>query len=127
MPYLSFPERLSQWQALSDNLLLHQSELPGLVPSQEALTQLIVEGRVFAGEQDQLEGARRDSISRRVVLEQRGIHLREYIAAALRKEYGVANQRLVQFGIRPRILRRRPSPSDPEPPGENPAPPPSDS
>lgn len=127
MPYLSFPERLSQWQALSDNLLLHQNELPGLVPSQQELALLIAAGRVYAGEQDQLEGARRDSIARRGELEQRGIHLREYIAATLRKELGVANQRLIQFGIRPRVSRRRSSPSDPEPPGENPTPPPSDS
>ena len=120
---------LTHWEVLNTNLQLHQDELPGLQPSQEALAVFIEDVRATAAEQAEADGVVRGAVARRTELVRQGNHLQQYITAVLRREFGASSPRLVQFGVRPRALRRLPSttPDDPDGEPENPAPPPSDS
>lgn len=113
----------TNWEVLSTNLLLHQAEFPELQASQQALAAYVDAARASIAEQAQSEGRTRDIVARRQELTRQGNHLQQYITAVLRRDLGASSPRLVEFGVRPRSLRRLPSTS----PEENPAPPPSDS
>ena len=127
MPSVNFAVLLNRWESLKNSLQLYQGELPELAESRQALATLIQEGTAFSSTQTQLEGALHTVVERREELTTRGKHLVEYIAAGLRRRYGVSNQRLGEFGVRPR-RRRRPSPPPVDPPEPPPTePPPSDS
>ena len=117
---------LSNWEVLSSNLLLHQAELPDLQPNQVELATFIEDVRAAVADQVQADGKLRDIVARRQELTRQGNHLQQYIIAVLRREYGANSPQLLQFGVRPRALRRLPSSENPGNPEENPAPPPSD-
>lgn len=120
MPSVNFAVLLNRWESLKNSLQLYQDELPELAESRQALTTLIQEGTAFSSTQTQLEGALHSVVERREELTVRGKHLVEYIAAGLRRRYGVSSQRLGEFGVRPRTRRRRPAPPpvDPPPPSD---------
>jgi hypothetical protein len=125
----TFAVTVTNWEALSTNLQVYQDELPDLQARRAALAAFVAEGRLSIAQQIQADGARRDIVARRFELNREGNHLQQFLEAALRQHYGPDSPRLVQFGVRPRNLRRLPS-TNPDAPGglpENPGPPPSDS
>jgi hypothetical protein len=123
----AFAILLTELEVLNTNIKNHLTELPRLQERQQQLETLIGDGRTLAASQTQLDGSLSDTIARRLELTQRGKHLREYLAAALRQELGTSSPRLLEFGVRPRRRRRRTTPEPGETPGQNPTPPPSDS
>jgi hypothetical protein len=126
MAHHVFAALITELAVLNTNIKEHLSEFPHLQVRQQQLETLIGDGRLMAASQTQLEGRVSDTISRREELTRKCLHLREYLAAALRQELGTTNPRLLEFGVKPRRRRRRNTPE----PGETPTPPtppPSDS
>jgi len=92
---------LSEWRVLSAGLESRPAR--SVSPeSQQELAALIEEGTALSSEQVRLEGMLKTVIARREELIERGNHLREYLAAALRRELGASSPILLQFGVRPR-------------------------
>lgn len=119
----SFAILLTELEVLNTNIKIHLGELPRLQERQQQLEAFIGAGRTLAASQTQLEGTLSSTIARREDLVRQSLHLRQYLAAALRQELGTTNPRLLEFGVKPRRRRRRNTPE----PGETPTPPPSDS
>lgn len=105
----SFKEKLVGWEVLSQNLKAQLSEIPHLQSQQEALAQLVAEGRNLQALQGMHAAALRDTNRQRFNLEKRGDEMRERLAGALRGQFGPKDTRLLEFGLKPKAERRRAS------------------
>lgn len=107
MPTLSFKEKLTSWEVMSTNLKARLDEIPHMSEDQAALEALLAEGRGLEAQQGMYTAALRETNRKRVLLEIRGDELRERMAGSLRGKFGPTSHRLYEFGLKPRIRRRR--------------------
>ncbi|HXU45554.1 MAG TPA: hypothetical protein VN783_08510 [Thermoanaerobaculia bacterium] len=108
----SYAEILDRWHMLEEGLKAHPDELGFLTADLGELTALIEKGNTLA---IRLEGLRADlgeaTREREDVIVQ-GEQLRIRVTSTLRGRYGLKNERLKEFGLRP--LRARPPRKTPE-------------
>ena len=103
--YLS--KKIGSWDALNTNVKGRLLEVPQLDPTVKALDEVIVEGRELQGLQDVHRRQLRETTQRTRELERRGRKLRNQLIVGLQSTFGVDNMVLVEFGVEPRLPRKR--------------------
>jgi len=103
---------LTDWQALVENLQPHLADMPHLAADHAALSAVVLQGHTLEGQQDVQKANLRQVNQQRNALSVQGRGLKKRLNAGLRSALGFENERLLEFGIkpRPRVVRiRRPS------------------
>ncbi|HYG62787.1 MAG TPA: hypothetical protein VEL74_09420 [Thermoanaerobaculia bacterium] len=114
MASLSFAEELNLNTLLTNNLRSHLGEMPHLTGLHNELEGLVSQGRLLEDQRGFYEGQLRHTNAQRRELEKKGRELRQRLASALRSSFGLDNQKLLEFGVKPRaVRRRRPKPDEP--------------
>lgn len=101
-------KKLGGWDALNGNVKARLQEVPQLDPMVKELDAVLIEGREIQGVQDVYRRQLREMTQRIKELERRGRKLRNQLIAGLQSAFGVDNMMLVEFGIEPRLPKRRP-------------------
>ena len=100
-------KKIGAWDALSTNVKARLPEVPLLEPTVKNLDAVIVEGRELQGLQDVHRRQLRETTQRTQELERRGRKLRNQLIVGLQSVFGVDNMVLVEFGLEPRLPRKR--------------------
>jgi hypothetical protein len=108
-------DRLNRWEILNANLKQHLETLPDMTAKQADFEALIAQDVALAAQHSQLIGTARSLTAQRRALTRKGNQLRNIFVAALRHAFGPESQQLNEFGVRPRVFRRRETPSSPQP------------
>lgn len=127
MPKNALAEIIVDWEKLLTNLQLRTAELPGLQaitsPLVPELEQLLAEVRAMSASLDAKAALKQQASKDRRELLKRGGRIVSRLRAALKAQYGVDSELLLEFGARPIRSRRRPASEVKSPqPGGNPAP-----
>jgi len=109
----TFKERLGDWQVLFDNLAPQLTDMPLLAADHTALGALLAQARDLENRQ---EAARAQQ--RRQMLKQAG-DTSGRLSLGLKSILGAQNEKLIEFGVkpRPRKLRRKKTAATPPPTG----------
>ena len=120
---VNLQDRLNRWEVLNANFKQHLDNLPDMKPKQEEFEQVIAQDLALAAQYNQLVGTARNLILERRGLAKKGNQLRNVLVAALRHSFGPDNLQLTEFGVKPRIFRRKkkedvkkPAPAEPTAP-----------
>ena len=116
MSSLSFAEELNLNTLLTNNLRPYLGEMPYLGGLHQELDALVTHGRTLEDQRGYHEAQLRHTNAQRRDLEKKGRALRLRLASALRSTYGPDNQKLLEFGVKPRAVRRRRTTKPEEPP-----------
>lgn len=100
-------KKIGAWDALNTNVKARLQEVPQLDPTVKDLDVVIVEGRELQGLQDVHRRQLRETTQRTRDLERRGRKLRNQLIVGLQSVFGVDNMMLVEFGLEPRLPRKR--------------------
>ncbi|HKH43343.1 MAG TPA: hypothetical protein VKM72_01620 [Thermoanaerobaculia bacterium] len=100
-------KKIGTWDALNTNVKARLPEVPQLNPTVKELDEVIVEGRELQGLQDVHRRQLRETTQRTQELERRGRKLRNQLIVGLQSVFGVDNMVLVEFGLEPRLPRKR--------------------
>ena len=100
-------KKIGAWDALSTNVKARLQEVPQLEPTVKNLDAVIVEGRELQGLQDVHRRQLRETTQRTEELDRRGRKLRNQLIVGLQSVFGVDNMVLVEFGLEPRLPRKR--------------------
>lgn len=127
MPNNALADVIVDWEKLVTNLQLRTAELPGLqaitsilVPE---LEQVLSEVRAMSASLDARAAQKQQESKDRRDLLKRGGKIVSRLRAALKAQYGVDSELLLEYGARPIRARRRSSSEVKSPkPGGNPAP-----
>lgn len=117
---VNLQDRLNRWEVLNANFKNHLESLPDMKPKQEEFEQLISQDLALAAQYNQLVGTARNLILQRRAVAKKGNQLRNILVAALRHNFGPDNLQLTEFGVKPRIARKKkkedgkkPAPAEP--------------
>ena len=102
-----YSQRITEWDVLVASLEARLPELEWMRPLHQELVDLVAELRSTVLEQEAARARFHDQVSRRMVVESRGVELRGRIAAHLKAHLGFRNDQLRQFGIDPLPRTRR--------------------
>ena len=100
-------KKIGTWDALNTNVKARLQEVPLLEPTVKNLDAVILEGRELQGLQDVHRRQLRETTQRTQELERRGRKLRNQLIVGLQSVFGVDNMVLVEFGLEPRLPRKR--------------------
>lgn len=115
---VNLQDRLNRWEVLNANMKQHLDNLPDMKPKQAEFEQLIAQDLALAAQYNQLVGTARNLILERRVLAKKGNQLRNVLVAALRLAFGPENLQLTEFGVKPRVARKKKTDAKkPEPAG----------
>ena len=103
----SVSKKLGAWEALSANVRSHLEGLPHLVGTLEALDALILEAKELQAKQDVYRRQLRELTAESRDLGRRGASLRNKLIAGVQSVYGVESMQLVEFGVNPRLPKKR--------------------
>jgi hypothetical protein len=112
---INMKDRLNRWEVLNANLKRHLEEMPDLKPKQVEFEALMNQDLALAAQHSQLTGTARSLSLERRELARKGNQLRNIFVAALRHSLGPDNQQLKEFGIKPRVFRRKKQEEEPKP------------
>jgi len=101
----SFDDKLNDWQALVDNLKPHLTDLPNLSIDQASLSTLVTQTRALQAQQDSHLASLRDIVSQRNVLAVEARKARNRLVAGLQSAFDHSSDKLLEFGIKPRVRR----------------------
>lgn len=93
---------LTTWQKMLENLKPHLTDLPNLADDHAALSSLVGQGLALEGQQDFHKANLREVNQQRRSLTVQGRDLRNRLAAGLKSAFGLENERLIEFGVKPR-------------------------
>lgn len=126
MPKNAMADIIIDWEKLLTNLQLRTAEHPGLqaITSQwvPELEQVLAEVRAMGARLDAKAALKQQETKDRKDLLKRGGRIVSRLRSALRAQYGVDSELLVEFGARPIRARTRPQELKTPKPGGNPAP-----
>jgi hypothetical protein len=114
-------DRLNRWEVLNANFKNHLEEMPDMKAKHAEFEQIIGQDTALAAQYNQLNASARGIIRERRDLARKGNQIRNILVAALQHQFGPDNQQLGEFGVKPRIFRRKKK-EEPKPPTVNPAP-----
>lgn len=100
-------KKIGSWDALNTNVKARLPEVPLLEPTVRNLDAIILEGRELQGLQDVHRRQLRETTQRCRDLENRGRKLRNQLIIGLQSVFGVDNMVLVEFGVEPRLPKKR--------------------
>lgn len=103
----SFAEQMNTSALLVNNLKQYLTDMPHLGGLHGELEALITNGRALEDQRGLHLSLLRDTNAQRRELEKKSRDLRLRIASALRSAFGPDNQKLLEFGVKPRTARRR--------------------
>ena len=126
MPKNALADIIINWEKLLTNIQLRTAELPGLQAITSTLVpdleQVLADVRAMGARLDAKAALKQQETKDRKELLKRGGRIVSRLRAALKAQYGVDSELLVEFGARPIRARTR-SPEEKSPkPGGNPAP-----
>lgn len=101
----SFNDTLNDWQALVVNLKPHLADLPNLAADHGTLSALVDPIRALQAQQDVHEASLRDVVSQRMLLAAQARKARNRLAAGLQSAFDHESDKLLEFGIKPRVRR----------------------
>jgi hypothetical protein len=127
MPKNSLADVIVDWEKLLTNLLLRKADLPGLQALTSALVpeleEVLAEVRAMGARLDAKAAVKQQETKDRRALLKRGGRIVSRLRAALKAQYGVDSELLVEFGSKPIRPRSVPAAEAKTPkPGGNPAP-----
>lgn len=96
------------WDGLLVNVKGRLTEIPQVEPLVKEFEQVMGDIKELLGAQDVHRRQLRETTVRGKELERRGRGLRNRLVAAMQSIYGVENMVLVEFGVEPRLPRKRP-------------------
>lgn len=96
------------WDGLMMNAKARLPEIPQVEPIVKEFEVVMVQIKELLGIQDVHRRQLRETTLRSKELERRGRGLRNRLVAAMQSIYGVDNMMLVEFGVEPRLPRKRP-------------------
>lgn len=109
-------KKIGALEALITNARPLLPEMPHLSEPTEGLETLLAELKALESLQDVHKAQLRETNARRIALEKQTRDLRNRVVRGLQSWYGLASQKLLEFGINPRIPTRRRSPFLKKPP-----------
>lgn len=125
MPRNSIADLILDWETLLAKIRASAAGLPGLEAFIAPLEKLLADAKELTARLETSRGIKQQESQQRRELLREGINLTSRIRSALKAHYGLQNERLVEFGIRPirsRIRARTPQPEPPEQQKPEPAP-----
>src|SRR5215813_6826766 len=114
-------ERFVDWQAMYDTLASHLIDMPQFTADHKALGDVLAQARDLEKAQDTVTSQLRDINQQRRTLIQQGKDLRSRLGFGLKGVLGQQNEKLIEFGVKPRARTRRkkaqpiPEPGSPGP------------
>jgi hypothetical protein len=105
----TFKESLGDWQVLYDNLAPQLTDMPLLSPDHTALGALLGQARDLENRQEAARAQLRDVNQQRRQMLKQGGDTSGRLALGLKSILGAQNEKLIEFGVkpRPRKLRRK--------------------
>lgn len=126
MPKNALADIIVDWEKLLTNIQLRTAELPGLQAITSSLVpeleQVLSEVRAMSANLDAKAALKQQASKDRRELVKRGGRIVSRLRAALKAQYGVDSELLVEFGARPIRARPRSLELRKPKPGGNPAP-----
>jgi hypothetical protein len=101
-------KKYGTWDGLIVNAKARLPEIPQVEPIVKEFEEVMVDIKELLGIQDVHRRQLRETTLRSKELERRGRSLRNRLVAAMQSIYGVDNLVLVEFGVEPRLPRKRP-------------------
>ncbi|HXO18996.1 MAG TPA: hypothetical protein VOA87_03630 [Thermoanaerobaculia bacterium] len=102
--------KIAIWEALSTKVKANLTDLPQATDDQTAMDQVISQLKAFQGQEENIsEQLRKANGDRRLAVAQ-GVKLRNRLIAHVQGKYGVEDEKVLDFGIRPRNRRFRRKP-----------------
>jgi hypothetical protein len=103
----SLSKEIGVWDALSTNVKARLPELPQLSETVQEIDGVIFEGRNLQSIQDVQRSQLRETNRRCQELRRRGRSVRNRLAAGVQSVFGVDSMILVEFGVKPRLRKKR--------------------
>jgi hypothetical protein len=100
-------KEMGGWEALSTNVKARLPQLPQLGETVQEIDGVIVEGKDLQSVQDVQRSQLRETNKRCQALRRRGRSLRNRLAAGVQSVFGVDSMLLVEFGVKPRLPKKR--------------------
>jgi hypothetical protein len=100
-------KKLGAWEALGANVRARLAGFPHLEGTLEQLDALVLEGKELQAKQDVYRRQLRELTAQSRNLERRGASLRNKLVAGVQSVYGVESQQMVEFGVNPRLPKKR--------------------
>jgi len=122
----SFGERIKSWREMQGNLKSQLGDVPYLKEAHDQLEQGIASAEDLQLRLIALRANVKDAVLQKQVLIQGNDDLHARIGAALHFQHGPASAALIQFGLKPRVSRKRTKakpPTDTPPPAAHTPPP----
>jgi len=122
----SFGERIKSWREMQGNLKSQLGDVPYLKETHDQLEQGIASAEELQLRLITLRGTLQDASRQKKALIKANDDLHTRIGAALHFQHGPASAALIQFGLKPRAVRKRTKtkpPADTPPPAEQTPPP----
>ena len=107
-------KKYGTWDGLIVNAKGRLAEIPQVEPIVKEFEEVMIDIKELLGVQDVHRRQLRETTVRGKELERRGRSLRNRLVAAMQSIYGVENMVLVEFGVEPRLPRKRPRRLTPE-------------
>lgn len=108
MPRSTIATLILAWETLLATIRASASGLPGVEVFIGLLEKLVGDAKDLTARVETSRGIKQQEAQQRRLLMQQGKDLTSRIRAALKAHYGIHNERLVEFGIRPIRSRKRP-------------------
>jgi hypothetical protein len=127
----SFGEKIKSWREMQGNLKSQLGTAPYLKDAHDQLEQGIASADDLQLRLIALRGSLADAVRQKRTLIRSNESLHTRIGAALHFQHGPASAELIQFGLKPRAVRKKakpkppaetPPPTETPPPGSNPPP-----
>ncbi|HBL29472.1 MAG TPA: hypothetical protein DD490_21780 [Acidobacteria bacterium] len=99
---------MGAWEALGANMRARLAGFPQLEGTLDELDALILESKELQARQDVYRRQLRELTAQSRNLERRGTSLRNKLVAGAQSVYGVESQQMVEFGVNPRLPKKRP-------------------
>jgi hypothetical protein len=107
MPRSSIADLIVDWETLLSTLKSSAVEVPSLDIHMTRLEQVVLEAKDMTARVETNRGLKQQESQQRRDLLKRGKDLASRVRAALKAHFGLQNERLVEFGVRPIRSRSR--------------------
>ncbi|HEY2294580.1 MAG TPA: hypothetical protein VGM86_28095 [Thermoanaerobaculia bacterium] len=101
------PERIARWKVISAGLKPLLGTMPHLADLHGQLEQVIAQSEELDARAEALKAESRAVNANREALAKSGDDLRGRLGASLQTTYGFKNEKLIEFGLKPRKARGR--------------------
>lgn len=107
MPKTSIADLMVDWETLLATVRASAANLPGLEAFISPLEKLLADAKELSVRVETSKGLKQQESQQRRALLEEGKNLTSRIRAALKAHFGLQNERLVEFGVRPIRSRSR--------------------